>query len=58
MKKYKYSQLSQAAKKVAKKDYQKGWNETHNDKFSDIQLDQFCKDSESDVLYNKKGKAI
>lgn len=43
----KYSELNDAAKAVARKDYQDGWLETHTDIFTDEELDGFCKDTDA-----------
>lgn len=53
---YKYSELSQKAKKVAQKSYLDGWQETHHkETLTDGGLDEFCKDIEDEVLYNEDG---
>lgn len=51
----KYSQLSDAAKAAARKDYQDGWLEAHTDIFTDEELDGFCKDTEEEVEYEESG---
>lgn len=54
----KYSKLSKKAKAVARKDYQNGWLETHNDIFTDEELDEFCRDTDDDIEYDTNGKLI
>lgn len=54
----KYSKLNEKAKKEARKSYQLGWLETHTEIFSESELDEFCKDCEDVIEYNKFGDIV
>jgi len=52
----KYSELNVQAQKVAQREYQDGWNETHPDEtFTPEQLHEFCLDCDIYLDYNDDG---
>lgn len=56
MNSYKYSELSETAKKVARDNYLKGWNETHpNETYTEEELDSLCTDIDDEMNYNEDG---
>jgi hypothetical protein len=57
--KFKYSELSETAQAVARKEYQAGWNETHpKDKFNDYELHGFCLDTDDECWFTENGNEI
>ena len=58
-KKYRFMKLSAAAKKVAVKQYLKGWEETHEK--GDMSYDDAyssCIDTNLEIFFTEKGKEI
>jgi hypothetical protein len=53
-----YSKLSTEAKRIARRDYLKGWNKTHpHEWLSDIELDFLC-ECDTDTRYYPSGRVF
>lgn len=58
-KKYRYSELSSKAKKKARLDYLKDWNNANpNDPFSEEEVGEFLLDHNDDDFYTEDGKLL
>ena len=56
--KYKFTQLSDEAKRNAAAHYIAGWTETHDDSMTIDEALELCLDTNDDVVYNKHGKPL